>query len=140
MIFDKKVWWEILEWVIFFIVLGFRISGRNLLYVINCSIVLIIFFVFWYICFLFYGVILLKYVVIWLCFLVMMVWMEMRVVEWRKRCLKYVKIMLIFFIVRYRCIIFIFILFMKIKFNYNYKKNIDMIDNNIYIDWMVLFY
>lgn len=58
----------------------------------------------------------------------------------KKRCLKYVKIMLIFFIVRYRCIIFIFILFMKIKFNYNYKKNIDMIDNNIYIDWMVLFY
>lgn len=58
----------------------------------------------------------------------------------KKRCSKHVKIMLTPFIARHRRITFIFIPSTKTKFNYNHKKNTDMTDNNIYIDWMVLFY
>ena len=44
------------------------------------------------------------------------------------------------FIARRRRITFIFIPCTKTKFNYNQKKNTDMTDNIIHIDWMVLFY
>ena len=44
------------------------------------------------------------------------------------------------FIARHRRITFIFIPSTKTKFNYTHKKNTDMTDNNIHIDWMILFY